>query len=93
MKSNEVYEQMSRSLIERYGELISRRDLAKIVDTSPESLGNALRRNNDLKTQVLRANKRRFGRRVFYPAAMVAAVFTLDDGELRELLKGEDNGH
>jgi hypothetical protein len=93
MQPNELYEQMSYSLIERYGELISRRDLAKIVGTSPESLGNVLRRNNDLKTQVLRANKRRFGRRVFYSAVMVAAVFTLDDEELRELLKGEDNGH
>lgn len=90
MQPNELYEQMSNSFIERYGELISRRDLAKIVGTSPESLGNVLRRSNDLKTQVLRANKRRFGRRVFYPAAMVAAVFALDDQELRQLIKREE---
>ena len=93
MQPQEIYEQMTRSLIERYGELISRRDLAKLLDTSPESLGNILRRNNDLKTQLLRINKTRFGRRVFYPAAVVAAVFTFDEEELSEIIKVEGNGH
>ncbi len=92
MQYNELYEQMTHSFVERYGDLISRRDLAKIVGTSPESLGNVLRRSHDLKTQVLSASKRRFGRRVFYPAAMVAAVFALDNQELRQLINGEDNG-
>jgi hypothetical protein len=32
MQPNEFYEQMSNFFVERYGELISRRDLAKWID-------------------------------------------------------------
>lgn len=91
MQYNDLYEQMTHSFVERSGELISRRDLARIVGTSPESLGNVLRRSHDLKTQILRASKRYFGRRVFYPATLVAAVFALDEPALRQLIKGEED--
>ena len=84
---------MNRALIEAYGPLLRRDDVADALSTSPESLGNTMRRGREPNVLYLRHNKLRFGRRVFYSALTVAEALVLDAAELTRRLNENREGH
>ncbi|NNE34847.1 MAG: hypothetical protein HKN13_06405 [Rhodothermales bacterium] len=66
--------------------------VAEVLDVSPESLGNTLRRSHEPNVVYLKHNKLRFGRRVRYSAIAVAEALVLDHAELSRRLEDLDEG-
>ena len=63
-------------IIERYGLLLSQRQLAELLGRSPGGLRYSLSYPSDPQTRALKASGRKVGRRVYYPAAEVAQIIT-----------------
>ena len=77
-----TFEQTKQTLVATYGAFLRISDLAKVLKTSPESFQNTMSSSREANVLYLRANRRRFGRRVYFPAAAVAAAMTLDPEDL-----------
>jgi len=80
-------DEVQKLLTEQYGPLM-RHQVAEVLDVSPESLGNTMRRSHEPNVVYLRRNKLRFGRRVRYSAIAVAEALVLDHAELARRLDG-----
>lgn len=80
-------DEVQKLLTEQYGPLLRHDQVAEILDVSPESLGNTMRRSHDPNVVYLRRNKLRFGRRVRYSAIAVAEALVLDHAELERRLE------
>ena len=81
-EKQKTLEQTMETLVAKYGAFLRISDLAKMLKTSPESLQNTMRTSREANVRYLRANRRRFGRRIYFPAAAVAAAMTLDPEDL-----------
>ena len=81
--------QLSDELRDQFGVLIRKSDLAKMLQISPENMQNTLRSSCDPRAQYIAKNKKRFGRRVFFPTHAVAEAIVLDDDELRLRLESD----
>ena len=79
-------DEVQKMLTEQYGPLLRHDQVAEVLDVSPESLGNTLRRSLEPNVLYLRRNKLRFGRRVRYSAVAVAEALVLDHAELTRRL-------
>jgi len=75
-----------------YGLYMRHRQLAEVMDISPKSLSNTMRRSQEPNILYLRRNTVRLGRRIRYPVICVAAALVLDDDELARRLKECDAG-
>ena len=67
---------LETQITERYGPLLTHKQLAQLLGRSAGGLRYSLNNPRDGKTQALKACARRLGRRVYYPAADVAAVIS-----------------
>ncbi len=85
-------EVLQQVLTARYGPLLRHDQVAEVLDVSPKSLGNTLRRSQDPNVQYLHSKKLRFGRRVRYQALSVAEALALDPEELEDRLATVRNG-
>lgn len=65
-------------LIEDYGPLLSQAQLAELLGRSTVGLRFSLCHPSDARTRALKDCGRRIGRRVYYPAADVAAIICSD---------------
>jgi hypothetical protein len=81
-------DEVQRMLTEQYGPLMRHDQVAEVLDVSPESLGNTMRRSHEPNVVYLKRNKLRFGRRVRYSAIAVAEALVLDHAELARRLEG-----
>lgn len=61
-------------LVEDYGPLLSQAQLAELLGRSTGGLRFSLCHPSDARTRALKDCGRRVGRRVYYPAADVAAI-------------------
>lgn len=76
-----------------YGLYMRHRQLAEVMDISPKSLSNTMRRSQEPNIVYLRHNIVRLGRRIRYPVHCVAEALVLDDEELaRRLQAREERG-
>lgn len=85
-------DEVQKMLTEQYGPLMRHDQVAEVLDVSPESLGNTLRRSLEPNVLYLRRNKLRFGRRVRYSAIAVAEALVLDHAELTRRLNSFADG-
>ncbi len=86
-------DEISHALTEQYGPLLRHNQVAEVLDVSPESLGNTMRRSREPNVVYLKCKKLRFGRRVRYSAVAVAEALVLDHGELhRRLAEAKKDG-
>lgn len=85
-------EEIGHALTEQYGPLLRHDQVAKVLDVSPESLGNTLRRSREPNVMYLKRKKLRFGRRVRYSAITVAEALVLDHDELKRRMSVADRG-
>jgi len=67
IETSKSLEAMYRALIEAYGPLLRRDDVADALSTSPESLGNTMRRGREPNGLYMRRNKLRFGYPSIFP--------------------------
>lgn len=81
-------DEVQKLLTEQYGPLMRHDQVAEVLDVSPESLGNTMRRSHEPNVVYLKRNKLRFGRRVRYSAIAVAEALVLDQAELARRLEG-----
>tara|TARA_R110002049_G_scaffold20717_6_gene75925 strand:- start:6410 stop:6724 length:315 start_codon:yes stop_codon:yes gene_type:complete len=81
-------DEVQKMLTEHYGPLMRHDQVAEVLDVSPESLGNTMRRSHEPNVVYLKRNKLRFGRRVRYSAITVAEALVLDHAELARRLEG-----
>ena len=65
---------LETQITERYGPLLTHKQLAQLLGRSAGGLRYSLSNPCDDKTQALKTCARRIGRRVYYPAYAVAAV-------------------
>jgi hypothetical protein len=65
---------LSAQLTERFGPLLTHDQLAALLGRTPGGLRYSLSHPADDCTRALRDCGRRIGRRVYYPAAEVAAI-------------------
>lgn len=75
-----------------YGLYMRHRQLAKVMDISPKSLSNTMRRSQEPNIVYLRRNTVRLGRRIRYPVLCVAEALVLDDAELVRRLEALEDG-
>jgi len=75
-----------------YGLYMRHRQLAKVMDISPKSLSNTMRRSQEPNIVYLRRNTVRLGRRIRYPVLCVAEALVLDDAELVRRLEALEEG-
>ena len=87
-QQRETLTQSTDALTTVYGAFLRIGDLAKVLKTSPQSLQNTLRTSREPSVRYLRANRRRFGRRVYFAAVIVAEALILDRDELLRRLDG-----
>lgn len=85
-------EEIGHALTEQYGPLLRHDQVAKVLDVSPESLGNTMRRSREPNVMYLKRKKLRFGRRVRYSAIAVAEALVLDHDELKRRMSVSDIG-
>ena len=85
-------DEVQKMLTEQYGPLMRHDQVAEVLDVSPESLGNTMRRSHEPNVVYLKRNKLRFGRRVRYSAIAVAEALVLDHAELARRLEGIAEG-
>ena len=83
-------DEVRQVLTEQYGPLLRHDQVAKVLDVSPESLGNTMRRSREPNVVYLKLKKLRFGRRVRYSATAVAEALVLDHIELKRRLSISD---
>lgn len=83
-------DEVRHALTERYGPLLRHDQVAEVLDVSPESLGNTMRRSREPNVVYLKLKKLRFGRRVRYSAIAVAEALVLDHGELNRRMSISD---
>jgi len=88
---NSVYA-VQQELTAQYGPFLRHRHVAEVLDVSPESLRNTLRRSRQANVVYLGLNKLRFGRRIRYTAKCVAEALVLDGHELERRMKESDAG-
>lgn len=67
---------LEAQITERYGPLLTHKQLAQLLGRSAGGLRYSLSNPRDGKTQALKACARRIGRRVYFPAADVAAIIS-----------------
>lgn len=87
MQNHEHYDQMLNMLQANEGALIPLKRFAELVHTSPESLANVFRRTQSAKMKLLSQNRRRFGRKVFFPTPYVAAFFAFEEEEFQRYME------
>ena len=87
-QQRELLTQSTDALTTLYGAFLRISDLAKVLKTSPESLQNTLRTSRQPAVRYIRAHRRRFGRRVYFPAVIVAEALILHRDELLRRLDG-----
>jgi hypothetical protein len=75
-QKSETSIRLEERLTERFGILLSQKQLAELPDRTPGGLRYSLCHPPDYQTRRLRACGRRIGRRVYYPAAEVARIIT-----------------
>jgi len=75
-EKSETSIRLEERLTERFGILLSQKQLAELLDRTPGGLRYSLCHPPDFQTRKLRACGRRIGRRVYYPAAEVARIIT-----------------
>ena len=75
-----------------YGLYMRHGQLAKVMDISPKSLSNTMRRSQEPNIVYLRRNTVRLGRRIRYPVLCVAEALVLDDDELVRRLDALEEG-
>ena len=75
-----------------FGLYMRHRQLAKVMDISPKSLSNTMRRSQEPNIVYLRRNTVRLGRRIRYPVLCVAEALVLDDAELERRLEALEEG-
>lgn len=85
-------EALQQVLTARYGPLLRHDQVAELLDVSPKSLSNTLRRSQEPNVLYLSLKKLRFGRRVRYQAISVAEALALDPEELQRRLAALRNG-
>lgn len=85
-------DEVRRALMEQYGPLLRHDQVAEVLDVSPESLGNTMRRSREPNVVYLKLQKLRFGRRVRYSAKAVAEALVLDHDELSQRMSIADGG-
>lgn len=83
---------VQQELTTTYGPFLRHRHVAEVLDVSPESLRNTLRRSRQPNVVYLGLNKLRFGRRIRYSAKCVAEALVLDGRELERRMKELDQG-
>jgi hypothetical protein len=71
-----VHDQLVTQLTERFGPLLTHDQLAALLGRTPGGLRYSLGHPADESTRALRDCGRRIGRRVYYPAAEVAAIIS-----------------
>jgi hypothetical protein len=72
---------LAAHLIDRFGLLLTQRQLAELLGRSIGGLRYSLCSPSDERTRALKACGCRIGRRVYYPAADVARIISGDFGE------------
>jgi hypothetical protein len=72
---------LAAHLIDRFGLLLTQRQLAELLGRSIGGLRYSLCSPSDERTLALKACGCRIGRRVYYPAADVARIISGDFGE------------
>ena len=85
-QQQELLKQAREALITAYGAFLRIDDLAEVLKTSRESLQNTLRTSREPNIRYLLANRRRFGRRVYFAAAVVAEVLILTMDQIQRRL-------
>ena len=65
---------LEKQITERYGLLISQTQLAQLLGRSTGGLRYSLCYPSDPSTRALKACGRKIGRRVYYPASVVARI-------------------
>ena len=75
-----------------YGLYMRHRQLAEVMDISPKSLSNTMRRSQEPNIEYLRRNTVRLGRRIRYPVLSVAEALVLDNEELERRLQAFEEG-
>ena len=65
---------MEQQITERYGLLISQKQLAELLGRTTEGFRYSLSYPSDRNTRALKACGRKIGRRVYYPAMEVARI-------------------
>lgn len=85
-------DEVQKMLTAQYGPLMRHDQVAEVLDVSPESLGNTMRRSLEPNVVYLKLNKLRFGRRVRYSAIAVAEALVLDHEELARRLESVGQG-
>jgi len=65
---------LEQELSARYGVLLTHRQLADLLGRTPGGLRYSLASPTDARTRALRESALRVGRRLYYPAAKVAAI-------------------
>ena len=76
-----VHDHLATQLTERFGPLLTHDQLAALLGRPPGGLRYSLRHPADERTRALRDCGRRIGRRVYYPAADVARIISLEFGD------------
>lgn len=89
MNSVEILQQV---LTARYGPLLRHDQVAEVLDVSPKSLSNTLRRSQEPNVLYLNSTKLHFGRRVRYQAVSVAEALALHSEELQRRLTALRDG-
>ena len=84
--------EIQQVLAAEYGPFLRHCQVAEVLDVSPESLSNTMRRSREPNVVYLRLRKLRFGRRVRYSAITVAEALVLDSHELERRMKESDEG-
>lgn len=85
-------EELQQTLTTKYGPLLRHNQVAEVLDVSPESLGNTMRRSREPNVMYLKLKKLRFGRRVRYSAISVAEALLLEPGEIEQRLEAISEG-
>ena len=85
-QQQELLKQAREALTAAYGAFLRIDDLAEVLKTSRESLQNTLRTSREPNIRYLLANRRRFGRRVYFAAAVVAEVLILTMDQIQRRL-------
>ena len=65
---------LAQQLTDRFGPLLTLRQLAELLDRSANGLRYSLRSPSDERTRALNACACRIGRRTYYPATDVARI-------------------
>jgi len=65
---------LENQITERYGLLLSKKQLAELLGRTPACLRDSLSYPSDQQTRALKACGRKIGRRLYYPATEVEQI-------------------